>query len=144
MKTTVKNLLNSNIFVGNGKYYTKYKDGSNTVFGSFKTYNSNFFKVVDKGNDAVRKGVSGEFLIVEFTPEFLEIVRKYQEEIKALEIEKANAEASTRQQIEKASKLIDKVEGESFGNTCKRLGDALNGDFLEKTVFYGAVKEIRK
>ena len=148
MKTlnkTTENFLNYS-FKGNGKYYTT-EQGSrnyrNTTYKNFASKNPSFFKVIDRGNDAPPLGATGNFEIVEFTPEFLEIAKKFQDEKKAKEQSIIKAKKIENTLIESYASLIDKVEGEDYIVTAGRLSAKLDSK-IESNIFQKAVKMIRK
>lgn len=80
-------------FKGNGKYYTT-EQGSrsykNTSFQNVFNKNKDLIKVIESGNDAPKGGKTGNFVIVEFMPEF---ILKYQYVLDTLKEEKKQAES---------------------------------------------------
>ena len=62
-------------YKGNGKYYTTEHGSMSyrcTSFQSFSNRNEDCVKIIERGNDAPRGGKTGNFVIVEFTPIFME------------------------------------------------------------------------
>lgn len=144
-KTTEKFL--NYAYKGDGKYYT-IEQGSqaykNTIFENFRNNNQDTLKVISMGNDAPRGGKTGDLLIVEFTEDFKKIAKTFLDNKKEAQKVSKDAKNKEKAEILEVSSLITKVENEEFGDTCKRLGDALNGRFIEKNIFYSAVKLARK
>ena len=83
-------------FKGNGKYYTT-EQGSrsykNTSFQNVFNKNKDLIKVIESGNDAPKGGKNGNFVIVEFMPEF---ILKYQYVLDTLKEEKKQAELNSK------------------------------------------------
>ena len=129
-------------FQGNGKYHTTEQDYRNTTYKNFASKNTSFFKVIDRGNDAPRGGTTGNFEIIEFTPEFLEIAKKFQDEKKAKEQSIIEAKKIENTLIENYASLIDKVEGEDYTVTAGRLSAKLESK-IESKIFHKAVKMVR-
>ncbi len=83
-------------FKGNGKYYTTEqgsKSYKNTSFQNIFNKNRDLIKVIEIGNDAPKGGKTGNFVIVEFLPEFIE---KYQYVLDALKEEKKQSELQAK------------------------------------------------
>ena len=146
MKTTAKNLLNSYSFKGNGKYYTT-EQGSrhyrNTIFGAFAKNNEDLFKVIETGNDAPRGGATGNFMIVEFSEEFLKAWKVLKAEKLERETRIQEAKESEKKQAEEYASLIETIEGEDYLTTAGRLGVAI-GKRVESTIFNKAIKIVRR
>lgn len=91
-------------FKGNGKYYIT-EQGSksyrNTDFYNFYSRNLDCVNVIEKGNDALRGGKTGDYFIVEFTPNFY---TKYQFWFDAKDLQDKN-----RIELEKNTKECDEI-----------------------------------
>lgn len=120
MKTTFtkpeQNFLASS-FQGDGKYYTT-EQGSrhyrNTVAGNFFNRYPKYVTILNQGNDAPRGGATGNFVIVEFTPIFHELLAKWR--IQEFETNKSKAEIAAEKlefdfkiQQEASSVIVDEV-----------------------------------
>jgi hypothetical protein len=137
--------------VNGGKYYTTEqgsKSYKNTVYSNFSSRNPQFVNVIETGNDAPRGGQTGNYEIVTFSPEFQEVIKKYEEEV-LIENQK-QAEIKAQKDYEKANfdKLIVEYstliepKKESFKETASRLGKAI-GKEISGSLFYATVKAIR-
>lgn len=84
----------SSQFIGNGLYYIT-EQGSrvykNTPFGSFYSKNPTLVKIISKGNDAQRCGKTGDFFIVEFSKEVIDIRLEFDLKNAIIEREKETA-----------------------------------------------------
>ena len=132
-------------FYGNGKYYTT-EQGSrsyrNTTYKNFASKNPHFFKVISIGNDAPRGGMTGTYEVVKFTPEFLELAKRFQNEKKAKEQAIIDAKKNENILIVNYASLIDKIEGEDYAVTAGRLSAKLDSK-IDSKIFHKAVKMIR-
>lgn len=113
MKKSVENFLKYG-YNGDGKYYTT-EQGSrnyrNTEFSNFWSKNIDAVKVIDKGNDAPRGGKTGDYVIVEFTPEFKETAEKYLTKLRnakiVVEKAKESKSAAIQSDIDKVTPIVD-------------------------------------
>lgn len=67
-------------FHGNGKYRTLTQGSkryNSTEFAKFYNKHPSLVKVLSSGNDAPRGGQTGNFMAVEFTPEFFEVTKPW-------------------------------------------------------------------
>lgn len=144
MKTSVTDFLNYS-FSGNGKYYTT-EQGSrsyrNTTFQNFANKNAETFKVVGSGNDAPKGGKSGDFVIVEFTPEFLRAAKKFKADKDEAKQREQNAKEAQRLETQRVADLIPTVVGETREATCQRLSKSLDSK-IEAGIFHKAIKIVR-
>ena len=79
MTNSIKRFLESD-YHGDGKYYTTEKGSRhyrNTAFGKFMMSNRPVFQITDGGNDAPRGGKTGNYVMVEFKPEFKKTASEY-------------------------------------------------------------------
>lgn len=114
LSKTIENFLKYS-YNGNGKYYTYSKGGqryNQSEFQKFANKNKHFFNITKSGNDAPKGGKLGDFVIVEFTEDFTNLIKPFLDaKIEQQRIESKNQseyEANRLAQINKFSQIMNK------------------------------------